>query len=124
MTKIKQDRTNQDKIKIGPVFDFLLHFSIFLLENFSKASQLSWETMFKISSKNIKKCRRITKKGPILVLSYQDRTKIADKCTVKMQLLNIVLRLSRLFQDPENPFSIAVINHAGMRQYVHWINLE
>ena len=76
VTKIKQERTNQDRTKIGPVLDFLLHFSMFLLENSSSASQLSWETMFQISSKNIEKCRRKTKKGPILVLSYQDRTKI------------------------------------------------
>ena len=40
----------QDRAKIGPFFDFLLNFSIFLLGIFSIASQLSCETMFKISS--------------------------------------------------------------------------
>ena len=62
--------------KIGPLFDFLLHFSIFLLEIFSLSLQLSCETMFKTSNKNIEKFKRKTKKGPILVLSYQDKTKI------------------------------------------------
>ena len=32
--------------------------------------------MLKILSKNIEKCMRKSKKGPIFVLSYQDRTKI------------------------------------------------
>ena len=50
-------KTNQEKTKIGPFFDFLLHFSIFLLEISSIASQLSFETMFKSPSKNIEKCR-------------------------------------------------------------------
>ena len=50
ITKIKQERTNQDRTKIGPFFDFLLNFSIFLIE-----------TMFKVSSKNIEKCRRKSK---------------------------------------------------------------
>ena len=76
VTKIKQERTNQDRSKIDPFFDFLLHFLIFLLQIFSIASQLSCETMFKISSRNIEKCRRKMKQGPILVLSYHDRTKI------------------------------------------------
>ena len=71
MTKInKQERNNQDKTKIGPFFDFLLRFSIFLVGIFSLASKLSCETMFKISSTNIEKCRRKSKKGPILVLSW------------------------------------------------------
>ena len=77
VTKIKQDRTNQDRTEIGPSFEFLLHFSIFLLELFSIASRLSCETMFKISCQNIKNFRRITKKGPIFVLYYHDRTKIS-----------------------------------------------
>ena len=98
MTKIKQERTNQDRTKIGPIFDFLLHFSIFLLANLSTASQLSWETLFKISSKNIEKCRRKTKKGPILVLSYQDRTKIGPFFDFLLHfsifLLEIVSQLS------------------------------
>ena len=51
MANIKQERTNKDRIKIGPFFDFLLHFSIFVLEIFSIDSQLSCKTMFKISSK-------------------------------------------------------------------------
>ena len=70
VTKIKQERT-----KISSFFDFLLHFPIVLHEIFSIASQLSCATIFRISSKNIKKCRRKTKKGPMLVLSYQDMTK-------------------------------------------------
>ena len=37
VTKIKQERT-----KIGPLFDFFLHFSIFLLEILNIDSQLSW----------------------------------------------------------------------------------
>ena len=32
VTKIKQERTNQDRTEIGPFFDFLLHYSIFLFE--------------------------------------------------------------------------------------------
>ena len=69
VTTIKQARTSRDRAKIGPFFDFLLHFSIFWVEIFSIASQLSCDNMFKISSTNIEKCRRKTKKGPILVLS-------------------------------------------------------
>ena len=76
VTKIKQERTNPDRTKIGPFFEFLLHFSIFLLEIFSLASQLSCETMLKTSNKNIEKCKRKSKKGPILVLYYYDRTKM------------------------------------------------
>ena len=76
MTNIKQERTNQDRTKIGPLLDFLLHFSIFLLEILNIASQLSCEAMLKMLSKNIEKCKRKTKKGAILVRSYQDRTKI------------------------------------------------
>ena len=40
VTKIKQESTNQDRTKIGLFFEFLLHFSIFLLEICSIASQL------------------------------------------------------------------------------------
>ena len=69
VTKIEQERTNQDRTKIGPFFDFLLHFSICLLDFFSIVSRLSCEAMFKISSKNIEKCRKKSKKGPILFLS-------------------------------------------------------
>ena len=72
----KQERINQDRTKICRFFDFVRHFSIFLFEIFSIASQLSCEIMFKISCKNIEKCRRKTKIGPILVHHYQDRTKI------------------------------------------------
>ena len=70
VTKIKQERANQDRTKIGSFFDFLLYFSIFLLEIVNIAILLSCEAMLKISSKNIKKCRRKSKKGPILVLSW------------------------------------------------------
>ena len=41
VTKIKQEMTNQDTTKIGPLFVFLQHFSIFLLEILNIASQLS-----------------------------------------------------------------------------------
>ena len=41
LTKIKQER-----IKSGPFFDFLLHFSICFIEFFGIASQLSCEAMF------------------------------------------------------------------------------
>ena len=41
VTKIKQERT-----KIVSFFDFILHFSINLLEIFSIALQLSYEAMF------------------------------------------------------------------------------
>ena len=48
VTRIKQERTNQDRTKISPFLDFLLHFSIFLLDIFNIASQLSCEAMLKI----------------------------------------------------------------------------
>ena len=32
VTKISQERTNQERTKIGPFFDFLLYFSVILLE--------------------------------------------------------------------------------------------
>ena len=32
VTKISQERTNQERTKIGPFFDFLLYFSEILLE--------------------------------------------------------------------------------------------
>ena len=35
VTKIKQERTNQNNIKIGPLFDFRQHFSIFIFKIFS-----------------------------------------------------------------------------------------
>ena len=54
VTKINQERTNQERTKIGRFVDFLLHFSIFLLEIFSIASQLSCEAMINITIKNIK----------------------------------------------------------------------
>ena len=69
VTEIGQGRANQGGTKIGPFFDVLQHFSVFLLEIFNIASQLSCEAMFKISNENIEKCRRKSKKGPILVLS-------------------------------------------------------
>ena len=69
VTKIKQKRTNQDWTGIGPFFDFLPHFPIFLFELFNIALQLSCEAMPKIPSKNIKKCRRKSMKGLFLVLS-------------------------------------------------------
>ena len=53
VTKIKQERT-----KICPFFDFLLHFSVFLLEILNKAPQLNCEAILKILNKNIDKCRR------------------------------------------------------------------
>ena len=67
---ITKERTNQDRTKIGPFFDFLLHNSIFLFEILIIASQLSCKAMPKISSKNIEKCRRKSMKGPFLVLSW------------------------------------------------------
>ena len=88
VTKIKQERTNQDMTKIGPFFDFLLHFSIFLLEIFSLSLQLSCETMFK--NKNIERFKRKTKKGPILVLSYQDKTKIGTFFDFSPRFFNIL----------------------------------
>ena len=75
VTEFQKERTNQDRTKIGPFFNFLLHYLIFLLEIFSMASQLSCETLFKISCKNAENVGKI-KKGPILALSYPDRTKI------------------------------------------------
>ena len=66
MTKIKQERTNQDRTKIDPLFDFILHFSIFLLKVFSIASRLSSETMFKIASKIWEKNEERTNHGPYL----------------------------------------------------------
>ena len=69
VTKIKQERTIQDRIEIGPFFDFRLHYSIFLFEILNIASQLICEDMPKISSKNIEKCRRKSTKGPFMVLS-------------------------------------------------------
>ena len=47
VTKIKQERTNQDRSKIDPSFDILLQFSIFLLEILNIASQLSRAKNFK-----------------------------------------------------------------------------
>ena len=44
MTKIKQERTDQDVTKIGPFFYYL----IILLEIFNIASKLSSEAMIKI----------------------------------------------------------------------------
>ena len=58
VTNIKQERINQDRIEIGPFFDFLLHNSIFLYEILNIASQLSCEAMFKISSENVGENRR------------------------------------------------------------------
>ena len=69
VTKIKQKSNIQDRTKIGPSFDFLLHFSMFLLEILSIALQLSCEAMLKISNKNIEKCWRKSNKGPIFVVS-------------------------------------------------------
>ena len=47
VTKIKQERTNQDMIKIGPFIDFILHFLIFLFEILNIASQLHCEASAK-----------------------------------------------------------------------------
>ena len=69
MTKIKQERTDQDRTRIGPFFDFLLQFSIFLLEILNIASQVRCEAMLKISSKDFEKCWRKLKKGSIFILS-------------------------------------------------------
>ena len=55
VAKISQERTSQDRSKISPFYDFLLHFLIFLLDIFIIALKLSCEAMFKISSKNIEK---------------------------------------------------------------------
>ena len=51
VTKIKQERANQDRTKIGSFFDFFLHFSIFLLEILNIAPQLCCEAILKHSSK-------------------------------------------------------------------------
>ena len=64
--KIKQERTNQDRTKIGP-YSFLLQFSIFLLEIMNIASQLSCEAMLKILSEDIEKYRIKSKIGPFLL---------------------------------------------------------
>ena len=61
VTKIKQERTIQDRTKIGPFVDFLQHFSIFLLKIFRLASQLRCETMFKILSINNEKCGAVVR---------------------------------------------------------------
>ena len=50
---IKQESINQETTKISAFFNFLLHFSIFLLEILNIVSQLSCEAMIKYSSKNI-----------------------------------------------------------------------
>ena len=68
VTKIKQERTNQVRTKICLFFDFIRRFSIFLLGILNISWQLSCGAILKISSKNIEKCRRKSKKGPILVL--------------------------------------------------------
>ena len=54
VTKIKQERTNQNMTEIGPFFDFLLHLSILLLEIFSIAFQLSCETVVRVYKNNVK----------------------------------------------------------------------
>ena len=69
----KQEKTNQDKTKIGPFFDFFVHFPIFLFEILNIAPQLSCEAMLKNSNSNIKKCNRKSKKGPILIRNDQSR---------------------------------------------------
>ena len=42
VTKIKQERTNHDRTKIGPFFDFTLHFSIFKNEGENLRKDRSW----------------------------------------------------------------------------------
>ena len=68
MRNISPKIANQDRTKVRPFFDFLLNFSIILLEFLSLASKLSCEAVFKISSKNVEKCRIEPKKGPIVVI--------------------------------------------------------
>ena len=102
VTKIKQERANQDSTKIDPLFDFLLHFSMFLLEIVSTASQLNCETMFKISRKNIEKFRRKSKKGPILVLSW-----LVLSCWIFVTVACFVVPFSQrrgIVPNLENPF--------------------
>ena len=41
VAKISHERTNKERTKIDPFFDFLLHFSIYLLEILNMASQLT-----------------------------------------------------------------------------------
>ena len=48
VTKIKQERTNQDSTKIGPFFEFILLFSILLLQILNIASQLSCRLRFSL----------------------------------------------------------------------------
>ena len=98
VTKIKQERTNQDMTKIGSFFNFLLHFLIFLLGIFSVAPQLSCEAMFKISTTNIKKCtekiEEMTNFGPILIGPFllnlchgsSSRSFVSSNVTVKTEL--------------------------------------
>ena len=57
VTKIFHERIDQDRTKIGPFFDCLLHFSIFLLCIFNIALQLSCKAMIKIWSKDIENRR-------------------------------------------------------------------
>ena len=54
VTKIKQERTNHDRTKIGPFFDFLLHFSTILFEILNIVSQLSCEAVLKNIEKILK----------------------------------------------------------------------
>ena len=53
VTKVKQEMINQDRTKIGPVFDFLLH--LFKIEILIIVSQMSCEAVLKFASKNIEK---------------------------------------------------------------------
>ena len=50
VTKIKQERTLQDRTKIGPFLHFFLNLLTFLLEILNIVSRLSCEAMLKISS--------------------------------------------------------------------------
>ena len=47
VTNISQERTNQEKTKIGPFFHFLLHFSILLPENMHIASYYGYSLQYK-----------------------------------------------------------------------------
>ena len=62
VTKIKQERTIQDRTKIGPFIDFLLHFSMFFLEVLKITSHLSCEAMLKIQEEILKNEGEIRRK--------------------------------------------------------------
>ena len=63
----EKDQSWSFLIKIGPILFLSLIFSYTFQYFFSLALKLSCGAMIKISSKNIEKCDKKSKKGPILV---------------------------------------------------------